>query len=289
MANARELKKRHKSVTNTGKITRTMELVASAKLKKATAAANAARPFAEGLVAMMSTLQAACEEGVEHPLMQNRPVQRVALLVATSDRGLCGAFNGNIVRLALRRHRELTAAGCTVTVIALAKKAASVLRFMGLPVDRHMSGLIEKPTYAEAAEVLQPLMTKFEAEAFDAVEMVYSHFESKARQYPDRLTLLPAGGVAADAAAGPEREYIFHPDAEQLLAALVPQAVKTVFFSGLLQTAASEHSARRIAMKNATDAAKDLAKAINSKYNSVRQAKITQEIAEIVGAVEAMK
>jgi F-type H+-transporting ATPase subunit gamma len=296
MANARELLNRKKSVQNTGKITRTMELVASAKLKKAQDAAAAAEPYAAGLQDLLRHLAAASgESGIVHPLMERRQeIRKVAILVATSDRGLCGAFNGNLVRQAVEtagRHRAL---GRQVMMIALARKAASILRFFGQGVDRAYDDLVETPDYERAEEVVAPLVARFLDGSFDQVEVVHSHFASRSRQYPKALILLPAGAVESDKAESEAEaahpDYLYHPaDPAALLAALVPQAVRTVFFSTLLQTSAGEHAARRIAMKNATDAANDLVKSINSRYNRARQGKITQEIAEIVGAVEAMK
>ncbi|MFW5828668.1 MAG: ATP synthase F1 subunit gamma [Planctomycetota bacterium] len=295
MANARELLKRKKSVQSTGKITRTMELVASAKLKKATEAAAAAEPYAAGLQELMRHLSQSVdeEETVGHPLMEQREVHSVALLVMTSDRGLCGAFNSNLVRLAVQLAAEHRRHGRQVHIIALARKAATTLRFFGESVAEAHSGLVEKPRYGQAQEVVEPIMERFRDRTYDLVQVVYPHFASRASQPPTVSTLLPAGldeeQDEQEQQQAPGVDYLFHPDdPAQLLEGLVPQAVRTVFFSYLLQTSAGEHAARRIAMKNATDAAKDLVKAINSRYNRARQGKITQEIAEIVGAVEAM-
>ncbi|MFW5830530.1 MAG: ATP synthase F1 subunit gamma [Planctomycetota bacterium] len=290
MANARELLKRKKSIQSTGKITRTMELVASAKLKKAQEAAAASAPYASGLGELLNRLAAAVGEDYTHPLMRSGgEAGHVAVLILTSDRGLCGAFNANLVRAALKRIRHHREQGRTVHIVALARKAATTLRFFQERVDEAHRGLVEKPSFENAAGILEPLMDGFRGGSYDAVDVVYSHFHSMARQAPEALTLLPAGGVEADREdAAAQQDYLFHPDPRQLLDSLVPMAVRTRFYSCLLQTAAGEHAARRMAMKNATDAAKDLVKAINSKYNRARQGKITQEIAEIVGAVEAM-
>ena len=293
MANARELLKRRKSATNTRKITRTMELVASAKLKKAQESADAARPYAEGLAALVGKLASVVGDGEEsgHPLMAQRPVKKTLLMLACSDRGLCGAFNANLIRKTTDRAKELQAEGGAVDIVCLGKKAGSTLRYLGFaPIAVH-TGLIDAPEYAQAQEIIEPVMEQFLTAEYDAVEVVYSRFISAARQVPDRIGLLPAGGaqegeVTEEASSG--GEYIFHPDARGLLDSLIPQTVKTNFFSTLLQTSAGEHSARRLAMKNATDAAGDLIKLLSRQYNRARQGKITQEIAEIVGAVEAM-
>lgn len=290
MANARELKNRIKSVGNTGKITRTMELVASAKMRKAQLAAEASRPYAEGLFELVAKLSAALGDSeISHPLMEHREVRKVAVLVVTSDRGLCGAFNSNLVRRATQRIKHHREQGREVAVHALGKKAGSTLRFLGYnPVANHQK-LIDPARYEPAQEIIVPLMEAFTAGEVDHVEIVYSRFESAARFGPDHLTLLPAGGQelseVAPASAG---DVLFSPEPDELLSSVIPRTVSMAFFSCLQQTGAGEHAARRMAMKNATDAAKDLKKLLSRSYNRARQGKITQEIAEIVGAVEAM-
>jgi len=290
MANARELLKRRKSAQNTRKITRTMELVASAKLRKAQNAAEASRPYAEGLAAMVRRLAAAGGADDPHPLMVERRPEKVTLMVACSDRGLCGAFNANLIKLAISRYRAHREEGRDVEVVTLGKKAVSTLRFSGIGMAKNHSGIMDAPKYDQGQEVIEPIIEDFAHRRRDLVEVVYSRFESAARSHPDRLSLLPAGGGGLEdaAEAGPGGDFIYHPPPAELLASLIPQTVKTAFYSCLLQTSAGEHAARRVAMKNATDAAGDLIKALSRQYNRARQTKITQEIAEIVGAVEAM-
>ncbi len=295
MANLRDLRKRRKGAANTKKITRTMELVSSAKLKKAQDAAAASRPYADGLRQLMAELSVA-SGGVSHPLMAQRQVKTVRILLACSDRGLAGAFNANLVALALKRAAEHRALGRTVEFIALSKKAASTLRFNGLTPTAAHSGIIGATKYLQAEPLADDAIHRFLAKQVDLVEVVYSRFISAARQVPDSLILLPAGGAAGKAATKSDApamnvrrpQYEFIPDAEDLLSALVPQVIKTALFSALLQTSAAEHAARRIAMKNASDAATDMVKVLGGAYNRGRQSKITQEIAEITGAVEAM-
>ncbi len=293
MANLRDLRKRRKGAANTKKITRTMELVSSAKLKKAQDAAAASRPYADGLRQLVSELSTAAGRGVSHPLMTQRPVKTVRIYIACSDRGLAGAFNANLVGLGLQRAKHYQALGAKVEFVALSKKAASTLRFNGLlPVEAH-SGIVGATKYAQAEPVAADAMAKFLAKQIDVVEVVYSRFITAVRQVPDTLTLLPAGGEDLGAAKSTTKPtaspvYEFIPEPEELLAALVPQMIKTALFSALLQTSAAEHAARRIAMKNASDAATDMVKVLGGAYNRGRQSKITQEIAEITGAVEAM-
>jgi F-type H+-transporting ATPase subunit gamma len=291
MANLRDIRKRRKGAANTRKITRTMELVASAKLKKAQDAAAASRPYADGLRDLLNTIAAASGKGgVPHPLMLARPVKKVAILLATADRGLAGAFNANLVAAGMARVRKHEAQGRTVEVIALGKKAASTLAFFGRPVRESHVGVTASPTFAKAEKLANDAVKRFLAGEYDLVEMVYSRFVTPARQVPDHYSMLPAGqdGLKSAAAGGPKADFIYEPEPEELLSSLIPLAVRAGLFSALLQTNASEHAARRVAMKNASDAAADMVKALSSAYNRGRQGKITQEIAEITGAVEAM-
>ncbi|TVR13966.1 MAG: ATP synthase F1 subunit gamma [Planctomycetota bacterium] len=290
MANTQELRKRRKSISNTRKITRTMELVASSKARKAQDAADASRPYAETLAQVVSDLSAG-ETDLTHPLMAQRDPQRVMVLVATSDRGLCGAFNANVLRHAQQVIEAHKAAGRQVEVISLGKKGASTLRFLGHPPSESHSGIMDAPTYSQVLRLIDPIIERFTAASIDRVEVVYPRFINIARQEPVTRVLLPAGGdeAASDQTAGAAMvDFIYSPPPQELLATLIPQTVRTALFSALLQTSAGEHNARRMAMKNATDAASDILKTINRTYNRVRQGKITQEIAEIVGAVEAM-
>jgi F-type H+-transporting ATPase subunit gamma len=212
------------------------------------------------------------------------------ILVCTSDRGLAGAFNANLVKLAIERAEHHIAAGRSVEFVALGKKAASTLAYNGTPAAATHTKIMDAPKYAQAQKIADALIERFLAAGVDLVEVVYARFISAARLVPDHLALLPAGAGDAKAAKGKgtTRDFQFHPNAGELLAQLIPQMVKTALFSALLQTIAAEHAARRVAMKNATDAATDMLKALNTAYNRGRQGKITQEIAEIVGAVEAM-
>jgi len=290
MANLRDLRKRRKSAANTRKITRTMELVASAKLKKAQDAATASKPYAEGLLQLVADIRANAGSDARHPLMTARPVKNVLILLATSDRGLCGAFNVNLVAKAVARAREHRAQGRVVSFIALGKKGGSSLVFSGeTPIKVHQ-GLVGATRYENVLPVADAVMADFLAIKVDLVEVVYAHFISAARQSPDLITLLPAGTGAASAPVTGKAQAIpeFIPEPEEMLGLLIPQVVRTALFSALLQTTAAEHAARRIAMKNASDAARDMVKTLATVYNRGRQSKITQEIAEIVGAVEAM-
>jgi F-type H+-transporting ATPase subunit gamma len=293
MANLRDLRRRRKSAANTRKITRTMELVASAKLRKAQEAAAASRPYSEGLRELVAQLSAAAGGAVNHPMMRRRAVKKVTILVATSDRGLAGAFNANLVNLAIERGKHHQGAGAAVSYVALGKKAASTLGYFGITPIASFTGLIGTTRYTHAEQAAKPQIDAFLAGSADLVEVVYARFVSAARQVPDHYVMLPVGAETQEAqAAGapkPKRvDYETIPEPEQLLAAIIPLTAITALYSAMLQTSAAEHAARRVAMKNATDAAGDMVKSLTGAYNRGRQAKITQEIAEIVGAVEAM-
>jgi F-type H+-transporting ATPase subunit gamma len=288
MANLRDIRKRRKSASNTRKITRTMELVASAKLKKAQDAAAASKPYAEGLVQLVADIRAQAGSDARHPLMLARPVQKVLILVAAADRGLCGSFNVNLVAKAIEQARAHRAQGRTVSFIALGKKGGSTLVFSGETPSKTHAGLVGATRYENVLPVAESVMTAFLDGTYDLIEVVYPRFISAARQTPDHITLLPAGAGAPATRSGGGALPEFIPSPEEMLAQLIPQMVRTALFSALLQTTAAEHAARRIAMKNASDAASDMVKALASVYNRGRQSKITQEIAEIVGAVEAM-
>lgn len=290
MANLRDLRKRRKSAANTRKITRTMELVASAKLKKAQDAATASKPYAEGLLQLVADIRANAGSDARHPLMTARPVKKVLILLAASDRGLCGAFNVNLVAKAIARAREHRAQGRQVVFLALGKKGGSTLTFSGeSPLMVHQ-GLVGATRYDKVVPVADATMADFLAGTYDLIEVVYARFISAARQSPDLITLLPAGAGAVSVAVPGKSKAIpeFIPEPEEMLGLLIPQTIRTALFSALLQTTAAEHAARRIAMKNASDAAGDVVKTLATIYNRGRQSKITQEIAEIVGAVEAM-
>ena len=295
MANLKDIRKRRKGVTNTKKITRTMELVASAKFRKAQDAAMAARPYAEELRNLILRIAERSGKSLTHPLLKERSsVKTVLIGVATSDRGLCGAFNANLVNVALKLAKEQEALGRKVRFVSLAKKAASGLAFAGYEVEAAHTKLIGGSLKFEQMErMANALIKDFTDGKCDLVYVVFSRFLTQSRQEPTAAPMLPAAFAAEklDEKVGHKElkgDFVYEPEAEELFAALIPQMVRFYIYSTLLQTTASEHAARRIAMKNATDAASDMIKALNTAYNRGRQGKITQEIAEITGAVEAM-
>ena len=294
MANLKDIRKRRKGATNTKKITRTMELVSSAKFRKAQDAAVAARPYAEELRNLVLRIAEQNGKNVSHVLLKERPVKTVLIAVATSDRGLCGAFNANLVNKALKLAKEQEALGRKVRFVSLAKKAASGIAFAGYVVEQAHSKLVGgNLKYGQMEKMANAVIQDFIDGKSDLVYVVFSRFLTQNRQEPTASPMLPAGYAAEkiDAVVGHQPlkgDFIYEPEPEELFAILIPQMVRFFLFSALLQTTASEHAARRIAMKNATDAATDMIKALTTAYNRGRQGKITQEIAEITGAVEAM-
>ena len=300
MANLRDIRKRRRGAANTRKITRTMELVSSAKLKKAQDAANASYPFARTLYHLMATLSSSMSEADKHPLMKSRPVKKVTIYLMASDRGLCGSFNSNLVAKALDRAKHHRAAGREVRFVALGKKGATTLVFFGEPVAATHTKIVGAANYAGCERIASEAIADFESGRSDLAEVVFARFLSAGKQEVRAQVLLPAGGGDEHSSgkdlsgartavnSGSKPDYIFNEDPEVVFAALVPRAVRAEFYAFSLQTTAAEHAARRVAMKNASDAAAEMVRSLTLVYNRGRQGKITQEIAEITGAVEAM-
>jgi F-type H+-transporting ATPase subunit gamma len=302
MAKGRQLKGRIRSVQNTRKITRTMELVSTSKLKRAQDRVIAARPYAEALREVLGDLVTP-ELAERFPLLRQpaAPAKggptRAAVILLTSNRGLAGAFNSNLIKEARRRIEELESRGYTVDLYGIGKKGIGFFRYLGrkLAVDRMDIG--DKPTADHAAEIAQPLIDAYSAGALARVDLVHAKFVSALTTPPTTTRILPVetagqrGGGAAgqEAQEGPSHDYILAPSAEAILEQLLPLYVRNAVYRGLVETAAAEHGARRTAMKNATDNAGEILEVLKRTYNRQRQAGITQEIAEIVGGAAALQ
>jgi F-type H+-transporting ATPase subunit gamma len=291
LAKPRELRRRIRSVENTRKITRTMEMVATSKLKRAQDRVVAARPYAQALAEVLADLYAP-ELAERFPLLrQPRGAPgRVALLLITSNRGLCGAFNANLIREARQRLAALEEQGTAVDLHLVGRKGATFFRFAGRPIAAQRIDIGDRPTAAHAAELIGPLAAQFEAGTLAAVDVVFARFNSSVSTPPTTLRVLPVTPPAAG--RGGERaaaHYILKPSAHEILERLLPLYVENQVYRALVETAAAEHGARRTAMKNATDSAGEMLDILRRTLNRARQAQITQEISEIVGGAEALQ
>ncbi|MDQ3555232.1 MAG: F0F1 ATP synthase subunit gamma [Gemmatimonadota bacterium] len=288
MAQARELKGRIHSVQNTRKITRTMEMVATSKLKRAQDRVGAARPYAEMLGQVIGRLLTPELRG-RYPLLRQPPeVRRAAILVLSSNRGLAGAFNANLIREARTLMGRLRADGVQVGLHVVGKKAVGFFRFQREEMRLQRTDLSDRPGAEDAEALVNPLMDAFVAGELDAVYVVYARFNSALSTPPATAQVLPVEPPAAREGAR-EVDYILEPSADAILERILPLYVRNSVYRALVETAAAEQGARRTAMKNATDNAGDILEALNRTYNRARQAQITQEIAEIVGGAAALE
>jgi F-type H+-transporting ATPase subunit gamma len=288
MAKGRELKGRIKSVENTRKITRTMEMVATSKMKRAQDRVVAARPYANALGEVISSLYSP-DLAERFPLLrQPAERRRVALVVLTSNRGLAGAFNANLIKEARARLIELERGGAQVDVHVIGKKGIGYFRYVGRALASQRIDVTDRPTAQNAAEIVDALMADYIAGKLDGVYVTYSKFNSVLSTPPTTDQVLPVTPPAARE-GGVQRDYLLFPNAEAILTELLPSYVRNAVYRALVETVAGEQAARRTAMKNATDNAGDILNVLRRTYNRARQAQITQEIAEIVGGAAALQ
>jgi len=292
MAKPLELKRRIRSVQNTRKITKTMELVSTSKLKRAQDRVVGARPYAQALAEVIGELYSP-ELAERFPLLRQpghtgrgAGVRRAALLLITSNRGLCGAFNANLIREARRRLEELERQDAHTELHLVGKKGISYFKFTKRNIASQRIDIGDRPTLEHAAELVKPLMERFSKGDLDAVDVVFAKFNSAVSTPPTTLRILP---IAAPEKRRSTVNYILKPSAEEILQELLPLYVQNQMYRALVETAAAEHGARRTAMKNATDAGEDMLTILQRTFNRARQAQITQELAEIVGGAEALK
>ena len=288
MAKGRELKGRIKSVENTRKITRTMEMVATSKMKRAQDRVVAARPYANALAEVISSLYSA-DLAERFPLLRQPAQQRrVALVVITSNRGLAGGFNANLIKEARARLAELEGRGAQVDVHVIGKKGAGYFRYVGRAMASQRIDISDKPTADNAASIVDALMADFAAERLDGVYVVHAKFVSALSTPPTTEQVLPVTPPSARE-GGMQRDYLILPSAETILNELLPSYVRNAVYRALVENEAGFQSAQRTAMKNATDNAGDILNVLRRTYNRARQAQITQEIAEIVGGAAALQ
>ena len=285
MAKGRELKGRIKSVEGTRKITRTMEMVATSKLKRAQDRVVAARPYSQALSEVIGDLYSA-DLAERFPLLrQPARVRRAAVLLITSNRGLAGAFNSNLIRETRNLLANLEGSGTEIEFHVVGRKGLGFFRFVGRRITVSRTDITDRPTADDAVALVQPMMDSFVRGDVDAVYVVYAKFNSVLSTPPTAERILP---VTPPKKTGAQRDYLLFPSAEAILSELLPLYVRNAVYRALVETAAGEQGARRTAMKNATDNAGEMLNVLRRTYNRARQAQITQEIAEIVGGAEAL-
>lgn len=286
-ARLRQIRRRIRSVQSTRKITRAMELIAASRIMKAQSRVEAARPYVEELTKVVRDL-AAQTGGAQHPLLEEREVTKAGLVVITSDRGLAGAYSSNILKVvegAITREGGLS----KVRLYAVGRKGISYSRYRGYPLAFEMIGVTDQPDYASAKEVAESVARDYLAGEIDVVHVIYTEFYNLGLQKAEEFQLLPIPEHELEGGEEFHGEFIFEPSAERILEALLPRYVESRVFAALLESSASEHAARRRAMKAATDNAEDLLKTLERIEARERQADITTEILEVVGGAEAMR
>jgi len=296
MPKPRAILKRKKSVQGIAKITKTMQMIATARFKKAFDRAVAARPYTDRLGRLVATLSSAAAD-LKHPLLEPREAPKKAVILAlASNRGLCGGYNGGIVRLTIQTLRDAKAAGKEVELIVSGRKLASALRFQGFPPAVVHTTFEDKPTFAQVDALVADKVAAYAKGELDEVTVVYTKFLSSASQRPIAEVVLPFPVPKAepvDAKAGAKapasHDWIFDPDPETILSELIPRSVRLKFFQAFLDAAVSEQVARMTAMKAATDNAKDMILALGRRFNRSRQSLITTELTEIMGGSAALE
>ena len=287
MAQLRDIKRRIGSVQSTQKITRAMELIASSRIIKAQQRVDAARPYAEEMRSLMASV-AKNAGSIDHPLLKQRDtVGTVGTIVITADRGLAGAYNSNVIRAAERDMRDHE----QTRLFVAGKKGVSYFRFRGYELTESWQGMSDQPRIDDARAVAKSAADAFTNGDVDEVRLAYTKFESALTQRPIVLKLLPVPRADLDEddeTSGPSPTYVFEPSPEDILGYLLPRYIEGAVYQGMLEAAASEHAARRRAMKAATDNADELIESLTRVYNQARQAEITTEIMEVVGGAEAL-
>jgi len=291
MAKARAIVKRLKAVKNIRKITRTMELIATGRFKRAMDRASHAAAYTRKISEIVADLSRANLE-ISHPLLEARPEPRAtALLVLTSNRGLCGGYNAGVLRLVIARVREARQTQETLNLEVSGKRGINFLKFQGRPADRTYTNFEDKPTFAEVEALADRFIEAFTSKTIDRLQIAYTKFESASRQVATLETLLPIGNLQTQTAATDQQpiEYEFLPSSADILAEIVPAAFKARLFKCFLDAAVSEQIFRRVAMKAATENADDMIGSLSQLYNRARQTQITSELSEIIGGAAALE
>ena len=295
MANARALDKRRKSIRNIRKITRTMELIATARFKKAMDRATAATDYTARITRLVGDLAASGLE-VSHPLLEGRTeVNNVATLVLTANRGLCGGYNGNVLRQAIRQRQEWQDQNKNLALDVSGKRGISGFKFRNISVENTYTQFDDQPAFEEVEKIAEGYLEDYASGKIDRLDVVYTQFKTVARQETVVETLLPLGslideeGSEEGASGSSESLYEFVPSPESILEEVVPMSFKVKLFKCFLDAAVSEQIARMVAMKSATENASDMIRNLSQTYNRARQSQITGEIMEVIGGVEALQ
>lgn len=284
MANLKEIRSRIASVSSTMQITSAMKMVSAAKLKKAQDAITAMRPYADTLTELLQNLSGSIEDASGSVFANERPVEKVLLVAITSNRGLCGGFNSNIIKEVVAQ-RDSNYTGKQVDVFTIGKKGNDILS-KDFSVDDNRGDVFDDLTFANVAAVADQLMEHYANGDYDRIDLVYNRFKNAATQLVTTEQFLPIAPVKAETAS--TSDYIYEPAQEEIVSTLIPKALKTQLFKALRDSFASEHGARMTAMHKATDNATELRDQLKLTYNKARQAAITNEILEIVGGAEAL-
>ncbi len=287
----RDIKRKIKSVNNTRQITKAMELVSTAKLKRAKDRMNLTRPYFEAVLdAVQSIIES--EKSLKHDFVTKREVQNTLYIVVTGDRGLCGGYNINAMKMVANDIKDKEHS----LIVTIGRKAGSYFRSNGFKVYESFEGISEKPSFIDAQTISKLALSLYKQEKVDEIKFVYSKFITTIAQEPEMLKLLPVERRETEEVAvdedddGSDYEFItYEPSAEEVLSFIIPKYISSTLYGGLIESAAAEQAARRVAMENASSNAEDLIDDLTLTFNQARQAAITQEITEIVGGAEALK
>ncbi|GGF91864.1 ATP synthase F1 subunit gamma [Paenibacillus abyssi] len=279
----RDIKRQIKSVQNTKQITKAMEMVAAAKLRRAQEAAQAARPYAEKLKEVVASI-AAGTKGVKHPMLETRPIKKTGYLVITSDRGLAGGYNANVLRKVTQTIKQKHTSSDEYVLFVIGRKGRDYFRKRNMPIVEEVTGIPDAPAFADIKSVAYTAVKKFEEGAYDELYLYYNEFINALTQIPVEKRLLPLEEVGGDESVA---SYEYEPSPEGVLEVLLPKYAETLIYSALLDGKASEFGARMTAMGSATKNATKMISDLTLTYNRARQASITQEISEIVAGANA--
>ncbi|NOX20577.1 MAG: ATP synthase F1 subunit gamma [Nitrospirae bacterium] len=287
MATLRDIKRRINSIKSTAKITRAMKMVSAAKLRKAQDRMFALRPYAEKIDELLHSLAQPGEQDV-HPLLKVRPRKTVEVLIITSDKGLCGAFNANVLKAGVSLINRLRSEGLDVSLSTIGKKGRDYFKHREVKMRQSWTGLSGKVSYTAAQEVARELMQSYIDETFDELYIVYNEFKSVVAQTIVEKRLLPIAEIKQEEKEA-FKDFLVEPSEEEIFNVLLPKSIEVLVFRALIESAASEEAARMTAMENATKNAEEMIDRLTLEFNKARQASITKELMDIVGGAEALK